>query len=149
MRRPGVRIPLPPVPKGRGCRAVASAKAEPFGYNLDAASYDPASRPKLKSAHFRLATPFKLRWIGCTDTPDQHLTAQLHRRMKHKNFLIIAAFFATVLVCLPHTQAAPKKAFPSPDASSYADADASHATDAKAGGKMRATTFQGIISAED
>ena len=69
--------------------------------------------------------------------------------MKHKNFLIIAAFFATVLVCLPHTQAAPKKAFPSPDASSSADADASPATAATAGGKMRATPFKGIIAAVD
>src|SRR5438045_6698837 len=99
--------------------------------------------------YFCLATSFKLRWIGRTDTPDQHLTAQLQRRMKHKNFLIIAAFFATVLVCLPHTQAAPKKAFPSPDASSSADANASPATAATAGGKMRATPFKGIIAAVD
>ena len=105
---------------------------------------------KLKSAHFRLATPFKLRWIGCTDTPDQYLIAELHRRMKHKNFLIIAAFFATVVICFPlHTEAAPKKAFPSPDASSSADADASPATAATAGGKMRATPFKGIIAAVD
>ena len=100
--------------------------------------------------YFRLATPFKLRWIGCTDTPEQPLTAQFHRRMKHKNFLIIAAFFATVVICFPlHTEAAPKKAFPSPDASSSADADASPATAATAGGKMRATPFKGIIAAVD
>jgi hypothetical protein len=104
----------------------------------------------LKSAHFRLATPFKLRWIGCTDTPDQHLIAELHRRMKHKNFLIIAAFFATVVICFPlHTEAGPKKAFPSPDTSSSADADASPATAVTAGGKMRATPFKGIIAAVD
>jgi hypothetical protein len=121
-----------------------------LAYNLDVASYDSASQLKLKSAHFGLATPFKLRWIRCTATPDQHLTAQLHRRMKHKNFLIIAAFFATVVICFPfHTEAGPKKAFPSPEAGSSADADASPVTAATAGGKMRATPFKGIIAAVD
>ena len=100
--------------------------------------------------YFRLATPFKLRWIGCTDTPEQPLTAQFHRRMKHKNFLIIAAFFATIVISFSlHTEAAPKKAFPSPDASSSADADASPATAATASGKMRATPFKGMIAAVD
>jgi hypothetical protein len=67
--------------------------------------------------------------------------------MKHKNFLIVAAFFATVVICFPlHTEAGPKKAFPSPDASSSADADASPATSS---GKMRATPFKGIIAAVD
>lgn len=67
--------------------------------------------------------------------------------MKHKNFLIVAAFFATVVICFPlHTEAGPKKAFPSPDASSSADGDASPAT---SGGKMRATPFKGIIAAVD
>ena len=100
--------------------------------------------------YFRLATPFKLRWIGCTDTPEQPLTAQFHRRMKHTNFLIIAAFFATIVISFPlHTEAAPKKAFPSPDASSSADADASPATAATASGKMRATPFKGMIAAVD
>ena len=104
----------------------------------------------VQNRHFRLATPFKLRWIGCTDRPDQHLTAQLHRRMKHKNFLIIAAFFATVVICFPlHTEAAPKRAFPSPDASSSADLNASPATAATSGGKMRAAPFKGIIAAVD
>jgi hypothetical protein len=121
-----------------------------LAYNLGVTSYDSASQLKLKSAHFRLATPFKLRWIGCTDTLDQHLIAELRRRMKHKNFLIIAGFFATVVICFPlHTQAAPKKAFPSPDAGSSADADASPATAATSGGKMRATPFKGIIAAVD
>jgi hypothetical protein len=76
--------------------------------------------------------------------------AQLHRRMKHKNFLIIAAVFATLVICFPsNTEAAPKKAFPSPDASSSADADASPATAATASGKIRATAFKGIIAAVD
>ncbi len=70
--------------------------------------------------------------------------------MKHKNFLIIAAFFATIVVCFPlHTKAAGKKASPSPDASSSADADASPATAATTSGKMRATPFKGIIAAVD
>ena len=84
------------------------------------------------------------RHVGAT-----FLIAQLHRRMKHKNFLIIAAFFATIVISFPlHTEAAPKKAFPSPDASSSADADASPAT-AAPGGKIRATPFKGIIAAVD
>src|SRR6266516_3521982 len=70
--------------------------------------------------------------------------------MKHNNFLIISAFFAIVATCLPiHTAAAPTKAFPSPDASSSAGADASPATAVSAGGKMRATPFKGIIAAVD
>src|SRR5436309_12323277 len=70
--------------------------------------------------------------------------------MKHKNFLIIGAFFATVVVCFQlHTQAAPKKGSPSPDTSSSADADASPATAAAASGKMRATPFKGMIAAVD
>src|SRR5205823_7417410 len=105
-------------------------------------------KPTPCRVHFRLATSFKLRWINCTDMPEQHLTAQLHRRMKHKNSLIIGAFFATVVVCFQlHTQAAPKKASPSPDASSSAAANAFPATAATASGKMRATPFKGIIAA--
>src|SRR6266513_6261161 len=70
--------------------------------------------------------------------------------MKHKNFLIIGAFFATVVVCFQlHTQAAPKKASPSPDAGNSADADASPATAATASGKMRATAFKGLIASVD
>jgi len=70
--------------------------------------------------------------------------------MKHKNFLIIAAFFATVVIGFPlRTEAAPKKAFPSPDAGNSADADASPATAATASGKMRATAFKGMIAAVD
>ena len=70
--------------------------------------------------------------------------------MKHKNFVIIAAFFASVVICFPlHTQAAPKKAFPSPDASSSTDADTSPATAAAPGGKIRATPFKGMIAAVD
>ena len=70
--------------------------------------------------------------------------------MKHKNFLIIAAFFATLVICFPlHTEAAGKKASPSPDASSSAGADASPATAAAPGGKTRATPFKGMIAAVD
>src|SRR5437762_12301228 len=70
--------------------------------------------------------------------------------MKHNNFLIISAFFAIVATCLPiHTAAAPTKAFPSPDASSSAGANASPATAVSAGGKMRATPFKGMIAAVD
>ena len=70
--------------------------------------------------------------------------------MKHKNFLIIAAFFATVVICFSlNTYAAPKKVSPSPDASSSADADASPATAVPPGGKIRATPFKGIIAAVD
>jgi hypothetical protein len=69
--------------------------------------------------------------------------------MKHKNFVIIAAFFTTVVTCFPpRTEAAGKKASPSPDASSSADADASPAT-AAPGGKIRATPFKGMIAAVD
>jgi hypothetical protein len=78
-------------------------------------------------------------------------TLKLHNfiDMKPKNFLIIAAFFASVVICFPlHSEAAPKKASPSPDASSSADADASAAT-AATGGKMRAAPFKGIIAAVD
>jgi hypothetical protein len=71
--------------------------------------------------------------------------------MKHKN--LIAALFATVVICFPlhHTEAAGKKASPSPDASSSAEADASPATAAAAvgGGKIRATAFKGMIAAVD
>jgi len=70
--------------------------------------------------------------------------------MKYKNFVIIAAFLATFVICFPlHTRAAPKKAFPSPDASSSADADASRTTAAAPGGKIRATPFKGMIAAVD
>src|SRR5437867_4281618 len=78
------------------------------------------------------------------------VTAQPHQHMKHKNFLVISAFFAIVATCLPlHTEAAGKKASPSADASSSADADASPATAAAPGGKMRATPFKGMIAAVD
>jgi len=80
-------------------------------------------------------------------------TLKLHNfiNMKPKNSLIIAAFFTSVVICFPlRTEAAPKKASPSPDASSSAVADASAATAAAAtGGKMRATPFKGIIAAVD
>ena len=70
--------------------------------------------------------------------------------MKHKNFLIIAAFFTTVVICFPlHIEAAGKKASSSPDASISAGADASPATAAAPGGKMRATPFKGMIAAVD
>ena len=68
--------------------------------------------------------------------------------MNHQIFFIVAAFFATVVVCLPlHTEAAPKKTSSSPDASS--SADASPATAAAPGGKMRASPFKGMIAAVD
>ena len=71
--------------------------------------------------------------------------------MKHKNFLIIAAFFAIVAICFPlRAQVARTKASPSPDASSTAGADASPAATAAAGGgKTRATPFKGMIAAVD
>jgi len=73
-----------------------------------------------------------------------------HRHMKHKNFVIIAAFLTTVVICIPmHTEAAGKKASPSTGASSSADAEASPATVAASGGKIRATPFKGIIAAVD
>jgi hypothetical protein len=69
--------------------------------------------------------------------------------MKQNNFVIIAAFFATVVICFPFpTEAAGKKTSPSPDASSSTDADASPAA-AAPGGKVRATPFKGIIAAVD
>jgi hypothetical protein len=70
--------------------------------------------------------------------------------MKHKNFLIIGAFFAIIATCLPiHTAAGQKKAFSSPDASSSAGADTSPATVVTGGGKTRATPFKGMIAAVD
>ena len=77
------------------------------------------------------------------------LSGQLHRHMKQNNFVIIAAFFATVVICSPFpTEAAGKKPS-SPDASSSTDADASPAAAAAPGGKIRATPFKGIIAAVD
>src|SRR5437588_2699137 len=70
--------------------------------------------------------------------------------MKQNNFIIIAAFFATVVICFSFpTVAAGKKSSPSPDVSSSADADASPAAAAASGGKLRATPFKGIIAAVD
>lgn len=70
--------------------------------------------------------------------------------MKHKNFLIIAAFCATAVICFPlNTLAAREKAVSSPDASSSARADASPATAVAGGAKMRATPFKGMIAAVD
>ena len=69
--------------------------------------------------------------------------------MKQNNFVIIAAFFATVVICFPFpTEAAGKKPS-SLDASSSTDADASPAAAAAPGGKVRATPFKGIIAAVD
>ncbi len=69
--------------------------------------------------------------------------------MKQNNFVIIAAFFATVVICFPFpTEAAGKKPS-SPDASSSTGADASPAAAAAPGGKVRATPFKGIIAAVD
>jgi hypothetical protein len=70
--------------------------------------------------------------------------------MKHKNFLIITAFFATAVICFPlHTAFAGRKASPSPDGSSSADADASPTTAAASSGKIRAIPFKGMIAAVD
>jgi hypothetical protein len=70
--------------------------------------------------------------------------------MKHDNSTIIAAFFATIVICFPFPiEAAGKKTSPSPGASSSTDADASVATAALPGGKVRATPFKGIIAAVD
>ena len=70
--------------------------------------------------------------------------------MKHNNFVIIAAFFATVVICFPFPTGAAGKKPSSPDASSSTDADASPAAAAAApGGKVRATPFKGIIAAVD
>ena len=75
---------------------------------------------------------------------------QLYRHMKHNNFVIIAAFFATVVICFPFPiEAAGKKTSPSPGASGSVDADASPATAVAPGGKIRATPFKGIIAAVD
>src|SRR4029077_3819409 len=61
--------------------------------------------------------------------------------MKQNNFIIITAFFATVVICFP---------FPTEAAgSSSTDADASPAPAAASGGKVRATPFKGIIAAVD
>src|SRR5207302_10166357 len=69
--------------------------------------------------------------------------------MKQNNFVIIAAFFATVVICFPFpTEAAGKKPS-SPDASSSTDADAPRAAAATPGGKVRAAPFKGIIAAVD
>src|SRR5258707_13499811 len=69
--------------------------------------------------------------------------------MKQNNFVIIGAFFATVVICSPFpTEAAGKKSS-SPDASSSTNADASPAAAAASGGKVRATPFKGIIAAVD
>src|SRR6266481_9717207 len=78
------------------------------------------------------------------------VSGQLYRHMKHNNFVIIAAFFATFVICFPFpTEAAGKKTSPSPDASSSTDADSSPAAAAASGGKVRATPFKGIIAAVD
>jgi hypothetical protein len=70
--------------------------------------------------------------------------------MKQNDFAIIAAFFATVVICFPFaTEAAGKKPSPSPDVSGSADANASPAAAAAPGGKVRATPFKGIIAAVD
>jgi hypothetical protein len=70
--------------------------------------------------------------------------------MKHNNLVIIAAFFATVVICFPFpSEAAGKKTSPSPDTSSSTDADGPSAKAAVPGGKIRATPIKGIIAAVD
>jgi hypothetical protein len=66
--------------------------------------------------------------------------------MKQHNFVITAAFFAAVAVCFPFPIEAAGK---TPDASSSGDANASPATAAAPGSKVRATPFKGIIAAVD
>src|SRR5215475_8430302 len=67
--------------------------------------------------------------------------------MKSKNLLIIGAFFAVVVICLPTRSDAKTKGSPSPEAetSPASIADPS----AVAGGKMRATPFKGMIASVD
>jgi hypothetical protein len=67
--------------------------------------------------------------------------------MKLKNLLIIGAFFAVVTICLPTRSDAKAKGSPSPDAESTAATSAE--TSATASGKMRATSFKGMISSVD
>ena len=71
--------------------------------------------------------------------------------MKHNNnFLIIAAFYATIVISFPFPAAsAGNKTSPSPDTSSSTRADASSATAITPGGKIRATPFKGMIAAVD
>ena len=77
------------------------------------------------------------------------VSGQPYRHMKQNNFVIMVAFFATVVICFPfNTEAAGKKPS-SPDASSSTNADASPAAAASPGGKVRATSFKGIIAAVD
>src|SRR5438552_13680681 len=64
--------------------------------------------------------------------------------MKQKKFLIIGAFFAVVVLCLPTPSEAKAKGSPSPEVESSvtARADASPA-------KLRATAFKGRIASVD
>jgi hypothetical protein len=64
--------------------------------------------------------------------------------MKQKKFLIIGAFFAVVVLCLPTLSEAKAKGSPSPEveSSATARADASPA-------KLRATAFKGMIASVD
>src|SRR6059058_2616702 len=64
--------------------------------------------------------------------------------MKQKKFLIIGAFFAVVVLCLPTPSEAKTKGSPSPEveSSATARADASPA-------KLRATAFKGMIASVD
>src|SRR5437763_5520358 len=67
--------------------------------------------------------------------------------MKWENPLIIGAIFAVVAICLPTRSDAKAKGSPSPDAESSAASTAD--TSAAAGGKMRATSFKGLIASVD
>ena len=67
--------------------------------------------------------------------------------MKWENPLIIGAIFAVVAICLPTRSDAKAKGSPSPDAESPAASTAD--TSAAAGGKMRATSFKGLIASVD
>lgn len=67
--------------------------------------------------------------------------------MKRRNFLIIGAFFAVIILCSLTRSDAKGKGSPSPDAESSATSSAD--TTAAVAGKMRATAFKGMISSVD
>jgi hypothetical protein len=67
--------------------------------------------------------------------------------MKQKKFLMIGAFLAVVVVCLPIRSDAKGKGSPSPETESSAGSTAERS--ATAAGKMRPTAFKGMISSVD
>jgi hypothetical protein len=72
--------------------------------------------------------------------------------MKQKKFLMIGAFLAVVVVCLPIRSDAKGKGSPSPETESSAGSTAERSATAAsvtAAGKMRPTAFKGMISSVD